>query len=309
MSTDLSIEQASLTQLQQTPVDNVIAILDKGLVHLPSYQELYYRWEKQQWSTSDIDLSADRQQWQTMSEFEQLLYTYTLAPFFQGEDSVADALSFYIPCFPEVEMRLYAMTQQVDEARHTIFFARFFNEVVGMDRGMLKSTLAEARQYMNADQKYMLIEVLDTIGEKLRRNPENLDVLVEAVVIYHVLIEGTVGLAGMRTILDGFRQRGVFPGFRGGFTAVARDESRHVVFGVKFLREMIQHDQRYASVIQTSIEKYAPSALRAASPTNALFAKLQVQGINTLNSTQFARESLRKKLKVIGLNMQLPLYN
>ena len=49
MSIDVPLETASLNQLQQTPIDNVIIIIDQGLVHLPSYRELYYRWERQQW--------------------------------------------------------------------------------------------------------------------------------------------------------------------------------------------------------------------------------------------------------------------
>ncbi len=49
MSIDMPLESATLTQLQQTPIDNVLHIIDEGLVHLPTYRELYYRWERQQW--------------------------------------------------------------------------------------------------------------------------------------------------------------------------------------------------------------------------------------------------------------------
>jgi len=38
MSIDMPLESASLAQLQQTPIDNVINIIDEGLVHLPSYR-------------------------------------------------------------------------------------------------------------------------------------------------------------------------------------------------------------------------------------------------------------------------------
>ena len=46
MSIELPLENAPLTQLQQTPIDNVLNIIDQGLVHLPSYRELFYRWER-----------------------------------------------------------------------------------------------------------------------------------------------------------------------------------------------------------------------------------------------------------------------
>lgn len=43
MSIEMPLESASLAQLQQTPIDNVLNIIDEGLVHLPSYRELFYR--------------------------------------------------------------------------------------------------------------------------------------------------------------------------------------------------------------------------------------------------------------------------
>src|SRR5258708_18338706 len=145
MKIDLPLEQASLTQLQQTPIDNVLRIIDEGLVHLPSYRELYYRWEKQQWKASEIDFTIDRQQWEKMSHDEHMMRIYGLSAFFQGEASVTDTLSPYIMAMPEEEMRLFVTTQQVDEARHTSFFARFFNEVIGMDLCKLRDTLGELR--------------------------------------------------------------------------------------------------------------------------------------------------------------------
>lgn len=306
MSIDLPLEQASLTQLQQTPIDNVLQIIDEGLVHLPTYRELYYRWEKQQWKASEIDFSLDQQQWAAMSHDEHMMRIYGLSAFFQGEACVTDTLSPYVIAMPEEEMRLFAITQQVDEARHTIFFARFFNEVIGLDRGKLEDTLREVQQYMNADLKYILMESLDDVGERLRQNPKNLETLVEGVTLYHVIIEGTMALAGQRGILENYRQNNLFPGFRGGFTAVARDESRHVVFGVKFLRDMVQRDHAYAQTIQAAIEKYAPRALKAITPADEQVARFLEAHEDPWVTPRFALDSLRKKLKVVGLSMALP---
>ena len=155
MAIEVSAEHASLAQLQHTPIDNVLHIIDRGLVHLPSYRELYYRWEHQQWSTHDIDFIPDRVQWEQLLEEEQEDYLYGLAGFFQGEVSVAEALASYVIAMPDEEMRIYLTTQLVDEARHTVFFARFFNEVIGIDQGKLEDTLAVARLYMNQDMKYI----------------------------------------------------------------------------------------------------------------------------------------------------------
>jgi len=306
MSIDTPLESASLTQLQQTPIDNVLHIIDEGLVHLPTYRELYYRWERQQWRVQDIDFSGDRMQWEEMSQNEQKMRLYGLSAFFQGEACVTDTLAPYVLAMPDEEMRIFLTTQLVDEARHTVFFARFFKEVLGVDKEKLEDALAVAREHMNAQLKYILIDSLVEVAERIRQEPGNLAHLVEGITLYHVVVEGTMALAGQRSILEAYRTNGLFPAFRGGFTAVARDESRHVVFGVKFLREMIQRDAAYARVVHDAVEKYAPTALEAIAPAPEQVQNILAAGSDPWMTPRYAEESLAKKLKVVGLSMKLP---
>jgi ribonucleoside-diphosphate reductase beta chain len=306
MSIEMPLEDASLAQLQQTPIDNIIHIIDEGLVHLPSYRELYYRWERQQWRSQEIDFAPDRRQWEEMSEQEHADRINGLAAFFQGEACVTDTLAPYVLAMPDEEMRIFVTTQLVDEARHTVFFARFFREVIGMDKGALEDTLAEVRQYMNSHLKYILIDSLSEVAERIRQEPTRMAHLVEGITLYHVIVEGTMALAGQRSILDFYRRNNIFPAFRGGFTAVARDESRHVVFGVKFLREMIQRDAHNARVVLDAVEKYAPIALKALTPPDEFIPDILAMQADPWLTPRYAQDSLRKKLKVVGLSMELP---
>jgi len=306
MSIDMPLESASLTQLQQTPIDNVLHIIDEGLVHLPTYRELYYRWERQQWRAQEIDFSEDRLQWVNMSQDERNMRLYGLSAFFQGEACVTDTLAPYVLAMPDEEMRIFITTQLVDEARHTVFFARFFKEVLGVDKEKLEDALAVARGYMNANLKYILIDALSEVAERIRQAPGNLAHLVEGITLYHVIVEGTMALAGQRGILELYRMNNLFPAFRGGFTAVARDESRHVVFGVKFLREMIQQDASNARIVHDAVQKYAPIAIDAISPAPEQIQAMMANGNDPWMTPRYAVESLGKKLKVIGLSMRLP---
>ena len=306
MSIEMPLESASLAQLQQTPIDNVLNIIDEGLVHLPSYRELYYRWERQQWRSQEIDFTPDRLQWEKMSEQEQRERINDPSAFFKGEACVTDTLGPYVTAMPDEEMRIFITTQLVDEARHTVFFARFFNEVLGIDKGALEDTLAEVQQYMNTDLKYILIDSLSEVAERIRQEPRNIAHLVEGITLYHVIVEGTLALTGQRNILDFYRQNNFFPAFRGGFTAVARDESRHVVFGVKFLREMIQRDAANAKVIQAAVDKYAPVAIKALNPEDESIPQMLARQVDPWTAPRYAQDSLRKKLKVVGLSMELP---
>src|SRR3982750_2160829 len=99
-----------------------------------SYADLYERWEKGNWSATALDFTQDRIDWHERMTDEQrraALWNYSL--FFHGEDSVTDNLSPYIDAAPLEEQKYFLATQQVDEARHAVFFARFMREVV--DRG------------------------------------------------------------------------------------------------------------------------------------------------------------------------------
>src|SRR5215471_15745134 len=105
MATDMALEKASLAELRDVPVETVLTGIDRELVHLPSYRELYYRWERQQWSVHELDFLPDRMQWESMSDEEQDEQLAGLFTFFQGEASVTHALAPYVTAMPEEEMR------------------------------------------------------------------------------------------------------------------------------------------------------------------------------------------------------------
>src|SRR3989440_10497842 len=134
MSIDTPLESATLKQLQQTPIENVLHIIDEGLVHLPTYRELYYRWERQQWRVQDIDFSGDRKQWEGMAQDERDMRMYGLSAVFQGEACVTDTLGPYVIPMPDQEMLIFATTQLDNEAAHHVLSTRFFKEVWGADK-------------------------------------------------------------------------------------------------------------------------------------------------------------------------------
>src|SRR6266480_3657662 len=97
-----------------------------------SYDDLYRRWEKGNWSATEIDFSEDHRQWnEEFDDLERTAALWNYAMFFHGEDSVADNLSPFIDAAPREEQKYFLATQQVDEARHAVFFGRFMREVVG----------------------------------------------------------------------------------------------------------------------------------------------------------------------------------
>ncbi len=241
-----------------------------------------------------------------MSEEERNQRIFGLSAFFKGEECVTNTLAPYVTAMPEDDMRIFLTTQLVDEARHTVFFERFFREVIGMEQGRLEEVLSVVERNMSDRLRYILVDALDDVSERICREPTNLSYLLEGVALYHIIIEGTLALSGQKDILNNYRETNIFPAFRSGFTAVARDESRHVIFGVKFLRDMIQRDPANANVVHDAIHKYAPLALDALTPAEEYIPAILEQGGDPWASPRYGLESLTKKLKVVGLNMALP---
>ncbi|MDQ6914838.1 MAG: ribonucleotide-diphosphate reductase subunit beta, partial [Actinomycetota bacterium] len=96
-----------------------------------SYEDLYARWEKGNWRATEIDFSQDREDWrEKLDDIQRASALWQYAMFFYGEDSVTDNLSPYIDAAPREEQKYFLATQQVDEARHAVFFARFWREVI-----------------------------------------------------------------------------------------------------------------------------------------------------------------------------------
>src|SRR4051794_20874249 len=135
-----------------------------------SYEDLYARWEKGNWRATELDFTQDRHDWhETFSEIERKAALWNYSLFFHGEDSVTDNLSPYIDAAPLEEQKYFLATQQVDEARHAVFFNRFVNEVVGIGDGSVGSGLRETERLLSWGHRKTFGH-LDEVADALRKD-------------------------------------------------------------------------------------------------------------------------------------------
>ena len=160
--------------------------------------------------------------------------------FFHGEDSVADNLSPYIDAAPLEEQKYFLATQQVDEARHAVFFHRWMHEVVGVGDGTLGGGLRATQPELTWGHR-KLFGRLDRMADELRRDRSPLT-LARAVTLYHVVVEGTLAQPGQHMIETSLERMDLMPGFREGMRNVAIDEQRHIAFGVKLLADLYREN-------------------------------------------------------------------
>src|SRR3954451_19327144 len=234
---------------------------DHGEVNLLTYNELYQLWERQQWSVYALDFSQDRVDWhERIPPDERFQRMYGLSSFFIGEQRVEAELGPMMRAMPDEEMRIFLSTQIADEARHVAFFNRFYEEVGVLEADSLQGRLEETSAHLNPKFRELFDEMLKSRVDRLAVEPEDLEVLVEAVTLYHMVIEGMLALTGQHFIIEFNENAGTLPGFVEGFNNVARDEHRHVAFGARFLRDMTRQDPRYGEAIRRTLVEIAPAA-------------------------------------------------
>ena len=297
------VARANLKELGDIRIDDVLAFIDRGIENMPSYMDLYRRWESQQWAVGDLDFTLDRQDWLEATDLEKKSTLWSHRLFFNGEERVTATLAPFVWAAPTPEIEIFLSTQMVDEARHTVFFERWWREVVGTDSKDLKELLTEIRPDTNEGYNTLFYDRLPSTAQRMASNPKDFDAFVEGVTIYHIIVEATIALTGQRFELESMREIGSTDrGFYRGFTAVARDESRHVSFGIKVLQEAVREDpKRFAPLIQRTLVECLPLIAGTLEPPDPTY--ITEFGHTESEILQFALDSLNKRLRAIGINL------
>jgi len=262
---DEEVEQqvglAQLRSMSSLYIDDVLAVVERGARKLPSYLDLYGMAVKQAWNPDELDFSRDREEWLQLSPETKKRRMWSLRMFFAGEERVASLLAPLVWAAPGKDVEAFVATQLADEVRHTIFFDRYWRGVVGTDARGLHELVSQIgiTAAENPAYRYLFYEWLPEQAQWLASHPGDIDASTKFVSVYHLIVEGAMFLTGMRYQLEGARRWGRTWGFYQGFTAATRDESRHVLFGVRFLRDRVtENPQRFVPLIRDTIKEFRP---------------------------------------------------
>src|SRR6476620_10799040 len=303
---ELKTEDEALSVLMDADIDKVMAGLDRIIEAAPSYEKLFMRWQRQQWSTEDFDFAEDAKQWadpELMTQEERDFMMFGFSEFFLGEERVTVELLPFAIAAPTHEAKVFLTTQISDEAKHTVFWNGFYREVFGVDASGLGEMIDKQRYVVNKDWETLFDGILHECAEDLRKDPSDFPKLVRGITVYMIVIEGMLALTAARFMIKSLRERGWFPGFTAGFTAVNRDESRHVGFGVKFLADAIKDDQANARIIEATLKETLPVAsLVFVPPWVDDPYNFQTPFYHSSEIFEYAAKSLSKKLAAMGLD-------
>lgn len=265
-----------------------------------TYEDLYARWEKGNWRATEIDFSEDREQWHgSFGDVERKAALWNYAMFFHGEDSVADNLSPYIDAAPREEQKYFLATQQVDEARHAVFFGRFMKEVVETGDTIAASLEATRPELTWGFRK--VFERLDRMADELRRDRSR-PKFAAAITLYHLVIEATLAQPGQHFIESYLEDRDLLPGFRAGMANVSLDEQRHIGFGVKVLSELIADDPDCREAALELLREVLPYSLGVFVPPNWDRSYTECFGFTLEEIYAEGTQSIWTKLRTAGFS-------
>src|ERR1700676_4490000 len=100
------IGRASLKELGDIRIDDVLSFIDRGIETMPSYMDLYRRWESQQGAVGDLAFTLDRQDLLQSTELEQKSTLWSHRLFFNGEERVTATLAPFVWAAPTPEIEI-----------------------------------------------------------------------------------------------------------------------------------------------------------------------------------------------------------
>jgi ribonucleoside-diphosphate reductase beta chain len=275
---------------------------------LMSYGELYALWERQNWRAHEIDFSIDRDQWATTPAEAQENTAWSLGSFYIGEERVTADLAPFLLAAPTGEVEAFLATQLVDEARHAVFFDRFGAEVMALEADDLRGRMLELQALMLPPWFDTFDDGLRDVANRIKASPDDLDLFVEGITTYHLIIEGVLATTGQRMILKYTEDHGLYPGFQKGFSLVEQDEHRHIAFGVRFLRDAVADDPaRHGGTIRRAVEELVPRAAHVFVPEYADSPREFVSyGYHSSFIYGYAYRKLKRRMGVLGLDCPPP---
>jgi ribonucleoside-diphosphate reductase beta chain len=139
--------------------------------------------------------------------------------------------------------------------------------------------------------------------EQLVGRPGDLAAKVRFVTLYHQVIEGALGLTSFKFITDYLDDNRLLPGFVEGYSKIHHDETRHIGYGVWFLRETIRQSPEMADAVRQILRELLPhvsDSLKLPGDGDAS----SVLGVSQDDLRAFALNGLTRRLSIIGVPIE-----
>jgi ribonucleoside-diphosphate reductase beta chain len=207
------------------------------------------------WDPADLDFSQDKKDWQALTETQQDFLLRLLAQFQGGEEAVTVDLLPLIHAIAHdghIEEEIFLTSFLWEEAKHVEMFRRFLNEVCEVDYDLT--------HYADPSWRQIFFEELPTAMGRLLTD-QSREAQAIASTTYNMIVEGVLAETGYHGFRRGLKSNNLMPGICEGIELTARDESRHIRYGVFLLERLISEDPAMWDVINKRMNEIFPMAL------------------------------------------------
>ena len=296
-----AVENSSLAEFNDVDIDDVLTYLHQDIRRMPDYESLYRRYLRQRWDVYELDFAADRDDWhEKMTDDEREAFLAVSAGLHHGERQVEIELPVFM-MGGTLEEQVYLASQVEDEARHSVFFNRFYREAVGIPGDSISEVLDASFGYVS-ETFVGPFGLLAYQAEELRDRPQDQAARVRFGTTYFLWIEGVLALSVMKITLGFCRRRGLLPGYYAGFTATCRDEARHVQAGMRFLSDSVRRDPAMLAEIHSTLRVILRLGAAASRPFKYEPMGWTAADVQALMTAQF-----RRKLASAGIPIPLDI--
>src|SRR2546430_11110171 len=176
-----------------------------------------------------------------MPAAERQLILFVISSLMVAEERITTQFSGRVSAYGTEEEATFLATQQVDEARHMQFYARFQDEVIASP-ALIHSHVERAR---------------------------------------------------------------AVPGFVEGYSRIHHDETRHIGYGIWFLRETVRANESTAEVVRQTLRDLLPSVAASLSPPQSGSERdFDALGASADDIRAFALGGLTRRLRIIGVPIE-----
>jgi len=291
------IESLDLASLGRADIDDVLEYVHVPTARLPGYRSLYDRYLRQRWNVNELDFTPDKADWsERMTDDSRNSFLSIASGFRHGERQVAVELAPLLFGVPE-DYKIFLTSHLEDEARHTVFFDRFYRDVVGLEGDGIMAVLDGSWPYIQ-ETFVGPFGLLAYLTDDLRRDPYNKHLQMKYATTYIIWIEGVLALSVMKITLNYARDYKVLPTFYTGFTATCRDEARHVQAGLRFVRELLAEDPAYVKDLHDTLR-----TLLTMSAARSSYIAYEPLGWDEDRVSELFMNQLHRKLGMVGVSL------
>jgi len=241
------------------------------------------------WNPSDIDLSQDRRDWETLAEPEKDLIWRLCALFQAGEEAVTlDILPLIqvIAAEGRLEEEMFLTTFLYEEAKHTDFFMRFLDEAVGAPRDLAR--------YHSDSYRALFYHALPETMQALSADA-SAAAQARAATTYNMVVEGVLAETGYHAFLSALERNHLMPGFCRGIALLKRDESRHIAYGIYLLSRLLAAQPELWTVIEVRMNELLPYAMGVIGDAFSAYDPVPF-GLTYSDFVEYASDQFQKRM-------------